>query len=63
MAPNPTVSGIELVDRVIPLLKTAKGLLEGVELGLAETTVASSQVVPHLMSSGLFWQSECVSPG
>ena len=42
LAPDPTVSAIEPVDRVIPLLKTAKGLVEDVELGLAGTTVASS---------------------
>ena len=42
LPPGLTVTTVELVDGVVALLKTTKGLVESVELGLARATVMAS---------------------
>ena len=52
LAPEPTIPAVELVNGVLPLLKTTKGPMQGVELRLNGATVVALQILPHLPSSG-----------
>ena len=52
LTPEPTEPAVELINGVLPLLKTAKCLVQGIELRLAGATVATLQVHPHLPRSG-----------
>ena len=52
LAPTPTKPAVELVNGVLPLLKTTKNLVQGVELPLTGATIAVLQILPLLPSSG-----------
>ena len=51
LPPNLTEATVELVDGLIPLLKSAQRLIEREDLSLTGDTVAPSEVCPHRMSS------------
>ena len=52
LTPEPTEPAVELIYGVLPLLKTAEGLVQCVELCLTGVTVSALQRLPHLTRSG-----------
>lgn len=52
LAPDSTITTVELVDCVIPLLEPTECLVAGVELCLTRAIVSASEVVPHVSGSG-----------
>ena len=52
LAPESTITTLELINGVIPLLKPTKSPVKSVELCLAGSTVAMGQIVPYISSSG-----------
>ena len=52
LPPKLTEAAVELVDGLIPLLKSAQRLVEREDLSLTENTVAPGEVCSHHMSSG-----------
>ena len=48
---DPIKTVVEPVDSVLPLLKTTKGLVQGVDLCLTGAAVAAIWILPHLTCS------------